>query len=188
MAVGCSCAGCLLFLNILFNQHHCSLSSKSCCNATVGLCYGTVAILCLSWRHSCSCHPLLVLACVTVAVSGGWLCSFLILLELSCCQLMLALPPHAQHSCCCRWLIVQFFRVIKIILLPATAGIAVTCTASVLHQTCITRHTIVLLLSLSLLVDCYFSKKRDYPTAAVYKASQCHCHQARMAAACHLVP
>jgi len=63
------------------------------------------------------------------------------------------------------------FRVIKIILLPATAGIAVTCTASVLHQPCITSHTIVLLLLLSLLVDCYFSKKRDYPTAAVFKAS-----------------
>jgi len=48
MAVGCSCAGCLLFLNILFNWHHCSLSGKSCRNATVGLCHGTVAILCLS--------------------------------------------------------------------------------------------------------------------------------------------
>jgi len=39
------------------------------------------------------------------------------------------------------------------------------------------RHTIVLLLSLLLVVDCYFSKKINYPTAAAFKASQCCCHQ-----------
>jgi len=47
-----------------------------------------------------------------------------------------------QHDYCCHWLIVQFLTFLKIILLPANAGIVTTCMASVFHQP----WTIVLLL------------------------------------------
>jgi len=58
------------------------------------------------------CHPLLVLK------------AQLLLPSLACVGLC--------HSCCFRWLIMQFFNFIRIILLPANAGIAATCAAQLL--------------------------------------------------------
>jgi len=110
-----------------FNQHQHSLSIKSCCNGTTGLCHA-VAIFCLWWLSGtvALAVPCLFWLAGMIAVATGWLFSF------------------------------NFF---KIILLPANAGIAPTCTASVLYQPCIARNMTVLLLLLSLAVDCWYATK-----------------------------